>query len=511
MATTPMSGSTAPPDDGGTIDTQLSRGAIGLPAVVMQALTHVAPAAGAIVTIQFIAQLVGLTTPLAFLIAFLICIMLAASLTQLARHLPSAGGYYTYVSRTVGPRAGFMTAWMYFLYDPIQGGMNLAFAGWFMNSVLGTLYGVSAPWLWPITLGVGTVLITFLMYRGIQLSGRVLVILGMIEILIFVGLAATGFVHSGPGGVSLGVFNPAHRIPHGGSMFLAVVFSIFAFTGFEACVPLAEESRHPRKNIPRAIMISIIVGGLFYVLISWGIISGWGTASLHGFEASSANPIVVVGKRLWGGAAVLILLAYLNSIFGACFSGNNAASRVFFGMGRSHALPAALGKVSGKAHTPTNAITLQAFLTLAVGFGMSLALGPANQLYLLATVITLGLSLVYIAGNIGVMRYYLTERRAELNPLLHIIFPVASSVALVVVCYKSVVPLPAWPVSLAPFITIGWVVIGLVVVALLQRSGRAEWLQRAGDVLKATVSDVPSGGAGPDPALPADPAIGSQP
>jgi len=246
MAVTP--GPPGLPD--GTIDTQLSKGAIGLPAVVMQALTHVAPAAGAIVTVQVIAQLVGLTTPLAFLIAFLICLMLAASLTQLARHLPSAGGYYTYVSRTIGPRAGFMTAWLYFLYDPIQGGMNLAFAGWFMNSVLGTLYGVSTPWLWPITLAVGAVLITLLMYRGIKISGKVLVILGMLEILIFVCLAATGFVHAGPGGVSLSVFNPAHKIPHGGSMFLAVVFSIFAFTGFEACVPLAEESRRPRGTSP---------------------------------------------------------------------------------------------------------------------------------------------------------------------------------------------------------------------------------------------------------------------
>jgi len=254
-------------------------------------------------------------------------------------------------------------------------------------------------------------------------------------------------------------------------------------------------------------MISVIVGGLFYVLISWGIISGWGTASLHGFEASTANPIVVAGKRLWGGAAVLVLLAYLNSIFGACFSGNNAASRVFFGMGRARALPAALGKVSGKTRTPANAITLQAFLTLAVGFGMSLALGPANQLYLLATVITLGLSLVYIAGNLGVMRYYLTERRAELNPLLHLIFPVVSSAALLVVCYKSVVPLPAWPVSLAPFITIGWIVVGLVVVTLLHRSGRAEWLQRAGNVLTVTDAGDSSVVIGP----PADPAVGSQP
>src|SRR5215475_13495466 len=154
--------------------TELRANALGLPAIVMQGVTHIAPAVGMVLTIQFITSLAGVTSPLSYFFAFLIVLLLGASLTQLAKHLPSAGGYYTYVSRTVGPRAGFMTAWMYFLYDPIQGGMNLAFACFFMNSVLGIFYGVSAPWLLPITLLVGTILITFLMYRGIQLSCKVL-------------------------------------------------------------------------------------------------------------------------------------------------------------------------------------------------------------------------------------------------------------------------------------------------------------------------------------------------
>src|SRR5665213_2916813 len=84
--------------------TELEPGAIGLLGVVMQALTHVAPAAGAILTIQAIVLLVGPIAPLAFLIAGVIVVMLGISLTQLARHLPSAGGYYTYVTDTLGPR-----------------------------------------------------------------------------------------------------------------------------------------------------------------------------------------------------------------------------------------------------------------------------------------------------------------------------------------------------------------------------------------------------------------------
>src|SRR5579875_1335339 len=92
--------------------TELKAGALGLPPILMQAVTHIAPAVGLVLSIQYI------TSPLAFVIAFLIVLTLGISLTQLARYLPSAGGYYTYVSRTVHPRAGWLTAWLYFLYDP---------------------------------------------------------------------------------------------------------------------------------------------------------------------------------------------------------------------------------------------------------------------------------------------------------------------------------------------------------------------------------------------------------
>lgn len=74
---------------------------------------------GLVVTVQFVTSLAGIASPLAYGIAFLIVLMLGVCLVQLALHLPSAGGYYTYVSRSLNPRAGFLTAWMFFLYDPL--------------------------------------------------------------------------------------------------------------------------------------------------------------------------------------------------------------------------------------------------------------------------------------------------------------------------------------------------------------------------------------------------------
>src|SRR5438477_10317745 len=108
-------------------ETELQGGALRLPPVLMQAITHIAPAAGVVVTIQFIASYAGLTSPIALIIAFLTTLTLGLSLTQLARHLPSAGAYYTYVSHPLHPRAGFLTRCVYFLYDPLHAAMPAAF------------------------------------------------------------------------------------------------------------------------------------------------------------------------------------------------------------------------------------------------------------------------------------------------------------------------------------------------------------------------------------------------
>src|SRR5947209_2860100 len=98
--------------------TELRAGALKFPAVLMQVITHIAPAVGLALSIQFVASNAGVTAPLAYAIAVLIMLTLGVSLSQLARHIPSAGGYYTYIARTVHPRAGLLTAWLYLLYDP---------------------------------------------------------------------------------------------------------------------------------------------------------------------------------------------------------------------------------------------------------------------------------------------------------------------------------------------------------------------------------------------------------
>ena len=92
--------------------TELRAGGMGLWSIIAQAVTHIAPAMGFLTGATFIAANSGTGVSLAYFAAFLVCMAIGLTIIPLARYLPSAGGYFTYVSRTLGPRLGFITAWM---------------------------------------------------------------------------------------------------------------------------------------------------------------------------------------------------------------------------------------------------------------------------------------------------------------------------------------------------------------------------------------------------------------
>lgn len=450
----------------------------------MQGVTHIAPAVGLILSIQYITSLAGVTSPLAFVIAFVIVMTLGISLTQLARCLPSSGGYYTYVSRTVHPRAGFLTAWLYFLYDPVGAAINIAFMGFFFQSTLKAEWSITFPW-WLFFI-IAAALVSVLVYRGIEISARTMVLLGAAEIAIVVILALSGIIHPGSGGVNLRPYNPANSLSTNG-LFLGVVFSIFAFTGFEAVAPLAEETQDPQRNLPRAIILSLLIMGAFYLFCSWGVILGWGTNHVNTLISSSENPAFVLAKRLWGNLWILVFLAVINSIIAVSLATTNAATRVFFGMARSGSLPAWLSAVHPRYRTPVNAILLQTVITVVFGLGVGFWIGPDQEFFVMGVAITLGLIFVYGAGNLGVYLLYRRERKAEFNPFLHVVCPLVSTIALLIVGYKSVVPLPAAPVLYAPYLVAVWLVLGIVLVMAMSRTGREEWLTKAGQ----TAYEVP--------------------
>jgi amino acid transporter len=446
---------------------RLRANALSFSSVLTQSITHIAPAVGLVVTVQFVSTMAGIASPLAYGIAFLIVMLLGVCLAQLALHLPSAGGYYTYVSQSLNPRAGFLVGWMFFLYEPFTAAINLAYLGFLLESVLRLEGHVHCPWY--VIYVACALLITWLIYRGIEISAAFVMWMTIIEIIITLGLGVSSLLHPGDGHVHLEDFVALRNFQNKG-LYLAIVLSIFTFTGFEAICPLAEETKDPKKTIPRAILISITMMGALFVFTAFAVLTGWGNSQVASFATSAENPVILLAKRLWGGAWILVLLAVTNSILGAAIAGTNAAVRVFYAMGRAGSMPVILARVHPRFRTPTVAIMVQTFITLTVGVGIGLWIGPDQEYFFFGLVMTLVLIFIYSAGNVGVYFLYRKDRPEEFSVLLHVLFPVFSTLSMVWVAYHSVVPLPDKPLRYAPIAVGVWLAAGIVVLLTARRA-----------------------------------------
>ena len=477
-----------PPTGGAPTAVALQRDAIGLPTVLMQSIAQIAPAVGILATIAFNTALAGVGAPSTYVAAFLIALLVAVSIGQLAKHLPSAGGLYTYVSATVGPSAGFVVGWFYSSFAALVPGALAAYTGFVVHGELQQEYGVNIPW--PVWVVAILALAGFVGYRGIRVSGKALMVFSLVEMAILLALATSGLISPGPGGVSLDGFNPGSSTSLTG-FYLAVVFSILAFTGWESAAAVAEETRRPRWAIPRALVWSVVVLGGFFVFCAWGLQIGWGTDGLNDLATSAENPAFVVAHRVWGGAWILVLLALLNSGIAVCIACTTDSTRMWFAMARAGVLPRSLHHVHPVHRTPARAVLVQTALALAVGLGLGAWIGADQALFFLGFVGTLAYVLVYILGNAGVVRFFRGPRRDAFNPWLHLAFPVLSSLALLWVAWKSLNPLPAAPVRYAPFVAAGWLLAGLALLMRLHRRGDDAWktLSRATFDDGATAAD----------------------
>src|SRR3981081_4833376 len=120
---------TGAPDGAVVAKTELQAGAIGFWGNMVQAVTHIAQGVNVLLGLTFIVSFAGVTAPIAYLLGGVICLGVAIVLTQLAKQFTGAGGYFLYISRTIGPRFGWLTTWLYFLYDPVAIGVVCAFTG----------------------------------------------------------------------------------------------------------------------------------------------------------------------------------------------------------------------------------------------------------------------------------------------------------------------------------------------------------------------------------------------
>ena len=474
----------------------LERNAIGLTEVLFQSITHMAPAVAAAVSIGFATTYAGGITSLGVVFALIACLFTAVSMGELAKHLPSAGGMYTYVTRGLGSFFGWLVAWAFTLAEPIVPAALYASFGAFGAILITQITGFENSMLWlPLAVVCGLA-VWWLCYRGIQISTRVGVALGLIEIAIFLGVSLLLLLKaSAPVNVNAFIPSDGNYLP----AFQGMVFCILAFVGFEAAAPLAEETRDPRRTIPRAIIWSCVLIGLFYTFCYYAATVFFGPdkmkADFFGFNAG--NP--------WGGMAdqvlpgigsLLVSFAIVNSSLANANAGATASTRSIFALGRARLLPMAFAAIHPTYRTPVNAVHLQGALAIVLAVLLGLLFqgytsgGPLTTYGFIGYALGLLFAAMYVAVNAAAIGFFRREQRADFNWFKHLLIPILGMIAMVIGFVSALggltipivnleIPPLSEPFNYAPILVGVWMVIGVVLYFVLQ-SRKPEMTEQLG-------------------------------
>jgi len=491
----------------------LARGAVGLREVVFQSITHMAPAAAVAFSIPSGIAFGNGATPLAVVFALIGCLFVAISIGQLAKHIPSAGSFSTYTSKSLHPGLGFLIGWGYAFVEPLIVPILMLNLGFAAAAFFNTEFGWDPGLWWPWAIA-GSVLVFAIGYLGVRVSTRTGTILGIFEIGIF-ALIAIWLIGKAGGNNTLAVFTTKYAttpdFEGAEGVIAASVFTTLAFIGFEAAAPLAEEAREPRRTIPRAVVGSALAIGLFYVLCTYAavVFVGPNNAST---EITFGEGWLNLGRSAWGGIGfLLVFLAIINSTIANANAGSNAATRTWYSLGRIRLLPRSLATVHPRYRSPSVATVCQ----FVVGIGVSLWLGfqydPITAFALLATTLTVFFVPMYMVLNISCSAYYLRHERDEFNPLKHLVIPILGVLVFIPAFFAgagipvfSFIPRLPKPISYAGLIMGIWMLLGVVYLVYLSMRDRERLRATERVFLDEGPEELRAGDPGPD--LPPGPA-----
>jgi amino acid transporter len=437
----------------------LRHNSLGLPELVFQGITHIAPATNIVFTFPIIALRAGPDMPISFLLTTIVCFFIANTVSQFSKYMPSSGGYYSFATRGLGSRSGFMATWSYLIYDILGPAASTGFLGFLISDTLRTEFGVSIPW-WLFAMAAFAI-IWFLTHYGVQLSVRTTALFGAVEMLIMLALAITFLIHPGPGSSYIAPLKPSLSPHHFRGIVAGMVFSVLALSGFEAPAPLAQETRQPDKFIGLAVMLSLVVIGIFYVFTSYASAIGWGTGNMAAF-ASNPNPYYSLGNAVWGAGWWFVILSIINSAVGAGLACTNAASRVMYTMGQAGTLPARFGKIHPVHQTPTFAIAVLQMSGIVAVLLVGLLLRPADIFGFLGTIATLAVIILYSMANMALTSYIRRELPDDFRVWRHAVIPWIGTLALLPVLFVTVYPVPSWPYNITPYLFIAALIVGFV-------------------------------------------------
>lgn len=337
---------------------------LGVPSVVAQALGNTAPIDSALTFMPLVVGVgigagAGGAAPLSMLLAAIGTFGIAWTLSRFSRQLENTGSSYVFISRSFGDRAGtaFGTLnYMVVVFGPLT---PLIFGG-FVSDYLRIRFALEIPW-WLISLGL-VVAVGVAVSFGVAISSRAMLALASVGMLTIVSFSILVIVQVlGRGDVSaIAPLQPSSSGSGWLGVFWGMLFGLSMFGGYDSAQNLAEETRDPKRSIPRAMMITVSLMAAYYVLVSYAQVVGFGLDSAA--IAQHPFPLLALAAPESYGASwlvdFLILLLILDD-FSLCVAGCVYGSRGLFALSRDGRLPAMFTVVSRKRSIPVVGMLLQ--------------------------------------------------------------------------------------------------------------------------------------------------------
>ena len=430
--------------------TSLRSNCLNFPEILAQGIALIAPTMTAALIIPLTFSNAGSGTWLTYVFATLMLLFVAFNLNQFASRSTSAGSMYLYTGRGLGPLGSALSGWCLvwaYLFIGTAGLTGFSIAA---DQLLG-LIGLHIPSVFSVAICAGAA--WFCAYKDVQLSSILMMILEGLSVALILLLAAVVLFHHG-------AIDQAQLSLQGASfsgMSLGVVVCIFSLVGFEAPTAFGEEAKNPLRTIPRAVVCSLLLTGLFFVIVSYTEVAGLGghDPSLDKLTAPLND---LADLMQLGILKAPISLGAMTSFFSLALSCLSAGARILYPMGQHGLFHTALGTAHRTNRTPHVAVSLLAGIMFAVPTLMLLAgIAVTDAFGYVGTLGAFGFLAAYFLISIAAPVYL--HRKGWLRPG-HIFLSVMAVLFLLVPTIGSVYPVPSYPLNVFPYLFLGYFAVG---------------------------------------------------
>lgn len=396
-------------------------------------------------TFGILAQSTAGMVPAAYLAALVAMFFTAMSYGRMAAAFPVAGSAYSYVRKAISPKLGFIAGWAVLLDY-----LFLPMAIWLIGAAyLHSAFPGVPQWIWVLTFIGITSAINIV---GLKLANGINALLMLVQFLVLIAFVAL-CVHYIGGDTSTPLwsikpfFNGDMQMP---LIMSGAAIACYSFLGFDAVSTLTEETRDPRRTIPRAIMLITLIGGLIFVGVSYFV-----QIAHPSFQFASVDSAAYeIARNIGGDLFVSIfLIGLIVGQFASGLSAQASGSRLLFAMGRDGVLPKSFfGTLHERFGTPVNSILLCAVIAL-----LALELDVTTS----TSFINFGAFLAFSLVNLSVIFHYWIggEKKGLREFVLFLLFPFIGLAA------------DLWLMvsldHLAIYLGLSWLAIGVVYLAVL--------------------------------------------